>query len=76
MVAGGVAVVVYGAVALLFGAGDEFRLEASECSKAGGRNMFFGTYAKEVVSAVVPFLVWLLTYLTKAKTKLQYATPH
>jgi hypothetical protein len=38
--------------------------------------MFFETYAKEIASAVVPFLVWLLTYLTKAKTKLQYATPH
>ena len=38
--------------------------------------MFFETYSKEVVSAVVPFLVWLLTYLTKAKTKIQYATPH
>ena len=38
--------------------------------------MFIEIYAKEITSVVVPFLLWLLTYLTKAKTKLQYATPH
>jgi len=38
--------------------------------------MFFEIYAKEIVSAVVPILLWLLTRLTQSKVKLRYASPH
>lgn len=37
---------------------------------------FFQTYAKEIVSLVVPFLAWFLTRFFRTKAKLILASPH
>ncbi len=37
---------------------------------------FFQTYAKEIVSLVVPFVAWILSRFFKAKAKLILANPH
>ena len=37
---------------------------------------FFETYEKEIVSLLVPILMWMLNGIFKAKAKLQVALPH
>lgn len=37
---------------------------------------FFEAYGKEIVSLVVPIIIWMLNFIFKDKAKLLFATPH
>ncbi|WP_333680704.1 hypothetical protein [Dyella sp.] len=38
--------------------------------------MFFASHAKEIVSAAVPILLWLLTYISQGRVRLRFGSAH